>query len=164
MKLFRYTLLAVLCNACIALKAQTDILDARTNYSVGQVVTVSGIITSGADLGSVRYLQDASAGIALYPGGDWAEWTFEPNPGDEISITGEISEYNGLLEVGPNLSAVELLSSDNPLPDAQIISPNQLAENLETILKRVESNLDRGSDNIASIWVKTTMGKAVRLG
>lgn len=131
MKLFRYTLLAVLCNACIALQAQTNILDARTNYSVGQVVTVSGIITSGADLGSVRYLQDESAGIALYPGGDWAEWTFEPNPGDEISITGELSEYNGLLEVGPNLSMVELLSSGNPLPGAQIISPNQLAENLE---------------------------------
>ncbi len=40
----------------------------------------------------------------------------------------------------------------------------QLADNLETILKRVESNLDRGNDNIASIWVKTTMGRAVRLG
>ena len=40
----------------------------------------------------------------------------------------------------------------------------QLADNLETILKRVESNLDRGNDNISSIWVKTTMGRAVRLG
>ena len=44
------------------------------------------------------------------------------------------------------------------------MSKEQLADNLETILKRVESNLDRGTDNIASIWVKTTMGKAVRLG
>ena len=41
---------------------------------------------------------------------------------------------------------------------------NAPADNLETILKRVESNLDRGTDNIASIWVKTSMGKAVRLG
>ena len=44
------------------------------------------------------------------------------------------------------------------------MSKEQLADNLETILKRVESNLDRGTDNIASIWVKTSMGKAVRLG
>ena len=131
MKIFRYTLLALLCNACIGMSAQTDIQDARSNYSVGQVVTVSGIITSGADLGSVRYLQDASAGIALYPGADWSDWTFEPNPGDEISITGEITEYNGLLEVGPNLSAVELLSSGNALPEPQIITPNQLAESYE---------------------------------
>ena len=39
----------------------------------------------------------------------------------------------------------------------------QLAENLETVLKRVESHLDRGDQNIASVWVKTTMGKAVRV-
>ena len=139
MKAIKYSLLALLWNACIGLSAQTDILDARTNYSVGQVVTVSGIITSGADLGSVRYLQDATAGIALYPGSDWADWTFEPNPGDELSITGEISEYNGLLEVGPNLSAVELLSSGNELPAAQIITPSQLGENLEGQLVEIQA-------------------------
>ena len=63
---------------------------------------------------------------------------------------------------------VPVRSKDRPtfhVPFGNIsMSQNQLAENLETILKRVESNLDRGSDNIASIWVKTTMGKAVRLG
>ena len=121
------------------MSAQTDIQDARSNYSVGQVVTVSGIITSGADLGSVRYLQDTSAGIALYPGPDWSDWTFEPNPGDEISITGEITEYNGLLEVGPNLSAVELLSSGNALPEPQIITPNQLAESYEGEIVEIPS-------------------------
>ena len=63
---------------------------------------------------------------------------------------------------------VPVRSKDRPtfhVPFGNIsMSQDQLAENLETILKRVESNLDRGSDNIASIWVKTTMGKAVRLG
>jgi len=38
-----------------------------------------------------------------------------------------------------------------------------LVENLETVLKRIESHLDRGDQNIASVWVKTTMGKAVRV-
>ena len=131
MKAIKYSLLGLLLNACIVVQAQTDILDARTNYSVGQVVTVTGIVTSGADLGSVRYLQDATAGIALYPGSDWSSWTFEPNPGDEISITGELTEYNGLLEVGPSLSNVQLLSSGNDLPDPQIITPYQMGENLE---------------------------------
>ena len=63
---------------------------------------------------------------------------------------------------------VPVRSKDRPtfhVPFGNIsMSHDQLAENLETILKRVESNLDMGSDNIASIWVKTTMGKAVRLG
>ena len=63
---------------------------------------------------------------------------------------------------------VPVRSKDRPtfhVPFGNVsMSQDQLAENLETILKRVESTLDRGSDNIASIWVKTTMGKAVRLG
>jgi len=62
---------------------------------------------------------------------------------------------------------VPVRSKDRPtfhVPIGNVAMPqNQLAENLETIIKRVESSLDRGSDNIASIWVKTTMGRAVRL-
>jgi len=63
---------------------------------------------------------------------------------------------------------VPVRSKDRPtfhVPFGNVaMSKEQLADNLETILKRVESTLDRGTDNIASIWVKTTMGKAVRLG
>ena len=63
---------------------------------------------------------------------------------------------------------VPVRSKDRPtfhVPFGNVsMSQEQLAENLETILKRVESNLDRGTDNIASIWVKTSMGKAVKLG
>jgi large subunit ribosomal protein L1 len=63
---------------------------------------------------------------------------------------------------------VPVRSKDRPtfhVPFGNVSMPQeQLADNLETILKRVESNLDRGNDNIASIWVKTTMGRAVRLG
>ena len=63
---------------------------------------------------------------------------------------------------------VPVRSKDRPtfhVPSGNVaMTKEQLADNLETILKRVESNLDRGTDNIASIWVKTTMGKAVRLG
>ena len=56
---------------------------------------------------------------------------------------------------------VPVRSKDRPtfhVPFGNVsMSQEQLAENLETILKRVESNLDRGTDNIASIWVKTTV-------
>ncbi|MAQ63497.1 MAG: 50S ribosomal protein L1 [Euryarchaeota archaeon] len=62
---------------------------------------------------------------------------------------------------------VPVRSKDRPtfhVPIGNVkMSQEQLAENLETILKRVESSLDRGYDNIASVWVKTTMGKSVRL-
>ena len=85
---------------------QDNIFDART-YNVGQTVTVVGVVTSDDNLGSVRYIQDATAGIAIYPGQDWSNWEFTPAIGDSISVTGELTEFNGLLEVGPDLVAVE---------------------------------------------------------
>lgn len=113
--------------------SQTDILDARTNYGVGQTVTVTGIVTSDGNLGIVRYLQDETAGIALYPGGDWSQNGFaDPQPGDELTMTAQLSEYNGLLEVGPDgITQVEVISTGNPLPEAQVITPADMGENLE---------------------------------
>ena len=40
---------------------------------------------------------------------------------------------------------------------------SQIAENIDTVLKRVESKLEKGKMNIASMYVKTTMGPAERL-
>ena len=43
------------------------------------------------------------------------------------------------------------------------MTPEQLADNIETILKRVELKLEKGRMNIASSYVKTTMGPSERL-
>jgi large subunit ribosomal protein L1 len=43
------------------------------------------------------------------------------------------------------------------------MKPEQVAENIETIVKRVEAVLEQGPLNIRSVFVKTTMGPAVRL-
>jgi large subunit ribosomal protein L1 len=39
----------------------------------------------------------------------------------------------------------------------------EMAENLEVVIKRLESKLERGRMNIASMYVKTTMGPAIRV-
>lgn len=75
--------------------SQSNVADART-YSVGQTVTVTAVVTNGAEFGQIRYVQDGSAGIACYGP--------EVNSlllGDSITITGEISEFAGLLEIAP---------------------------------------------------------------
>ena len=95
-----------------------------------------GVVTSDANLGSVRYLQDATAGIAIYPGQDWSTWEFTPAIGDSISVTGELTEFNGLLEVGPDLVAVEDLG-EGILPAPQVISPSQMDESLEGLLVQI---------------------------
>ena len=43
------------------------------------------------------------------------------------------------------------------------MTPEQVAENIEAVVKRVESVLDQGPMNVRSVFVKTTMGPAVRL-
>lgn len=116
--------------------AQDNILDARENYNIGDVVTVTGVVTSDDNLGSVRYLQDATAGIALYPGADWSSWEATPQIGDSLSVTGEITEYNGLLEVGPNLTAVDFFGA-GMLPEPLEITPAQMDESLEGQLVRI---------------------------
>jgi phosphatidylserine/phosphatidylglycerophosphate/cardiolipin synthase-like enzyme len=140
MNTIRISLLAFFAATLSIVSAQTDILDARSNYSVGQSVTVSGIITNDGNLGIVRYLQDETAGIALYPGGDWTQngWD-DPQPGDAVTMTGVLSEYNGLLEVGPdNVTQVDITSSGNALPEAQTVTPDQLGESMEGEIAYIE--------------------------
>jgi len=43
------------------------------------------------------------------------------------------------------------------------MSIEELAENVDVVLKRLLGKLERGKMNIASIYIKTTMGKSVKL-
>jgi len=43
------------------------------------------------------------------------------------------------------------------------MDPAKIAENIETVLKRVETRLEKGKMNIASSYVKTTMGPSERI-
>ena len=43
------------------------------------------------------------------------------------------------------------------------MTPEQIADNIEAILKRVEMKLEKGRMNIASSYIKTTMGPSERL-
>ncbi|MEY3397898.1 MAG: hypothetical protein RL220_492 [Bacteroidota bacterium] len=117
--------------------AQTDILDARENYGVGAVVTVTGICTNGEEMGStVRYIEDGTAGIAIYPGSNWNAWDM-PQRGDIITVTGTITEFNGLLEVGPSLTSVEINSTGNDLPAPQVMGAEDADEDDEGELVEV---------------------------
>ena len=116
--------------------AQADILDARLNYNIGDDVTVVGVVTNDGDLGSVRYIQDETAAIAIYPGDDWTLWDFTPGLGDSITVTGKITEFKGLLEVGPDLTDVTLLG-EGSLPEPLVVTPNQMGESLEGQLVRI---------------------------
>lgn len=63
--------------------------------------------------------------------------------------------------------SVRVRSKDKPtfhcLVGREDMPPEDIAENLEAVLQRVESKLERGRMNIRSAYVKTTMGSSVRV-
>ncbi|MCI1752340.1 MAG: phospholipase D-like domain-containing protein [Flavobacteriales bacterium] len=144
--LVRSTLFSFVCTLTIGLSAQT-VSDAR-NASLGSSVTVSGIITSDPSLGSVRYVQDATGGIAAFPGSGSAPG-FAPNMGDAITLTGTLTNYSGLLEITP-ITAFTVTSSGNALPAAQVITPNGLNESVEGEIVRLEGMTFNASGTFAS--------------
>lgn len=121
-----------------AVQAQIPIAEAR-DLPIGSVVTVNGIITAGNELGTVRYLQDGTAGIAAFPGAG-SQPGFAPARGTDITITGELTLYNGLLEITP-VTSFTINSTGNTLPVPQQITPQQLDESRESELVRINGCL-----------------------
>lgn len=74
--------------------------------SAGTTVTTKGIVTSC--VGTTGYIQDATAAICVFG----ANLTV----GDEIKVTGPLTNYNGLLEIGSTSTAAtvdEIISQNN---------------------------------------------------
>ncbi len=112
--------------------AQNTILQAR-GMPIGTVVTVKGIATNGSELGIIRYFQDATAGIAAYGGSVGVV-----NRGDTITVTGTLKNYNQLLELDP-LTSVVVNSTGNPLPAPIVLTPNQISEQYESRLVKINN-------------------------
>ena len=109
--------------------AQT-IADVRA-MSVGSTVTVTGTIVLGEnDFSSPTvYMQDATAGIAIY---DYAFIdSLDFHRGDSITVTGELYEYNDLLEV-KNLVSYTKEGTAN-IPEPILITTADMIETYDLI-------------------------------
>lgn len=115
--------------------AQADIAAARA-MGVGATVTVTGIVTSGTELGVIRYIQDGTAGLACYPGS--GSVSFTPSRGDSVTLTGTLKEYNGLMELDP-ITNMTVLNTGNTLPTPLLITPSQMDETNEGELVQIEN-------------------------
>ncbi len=125
-------LLGLFASFGMMVSAQTDIANART-FGIGQTVTVTGIATNGSELGSIRYMQDATAGIAAY-----GTAMSGVNRGDSITVTGPLIEFSGLLEISPAATVVNHGPAVNP-PAALQIPITAAVEALESQLMQVDN-------------------------
>ena len=76
--------------------SQANIGAARA-MGVGSTVTITGIVTNGDELGPIRYIEDATAGMALYDPAVLGAVV----RGEEVTVTGVLVNYNGLMEMQP---------------------------------------------------------------
>lgn len=106
--------------------------------AIGSTVTVRGIVTSGQELGFIRYLQDGTAGIAAYPGTGSAPGFTNVTAGDSVSITGPTKQYFNLLEIDP-IQGFTIHASGKPLPAPNLITPVGLNETVEGTLIRINN-------------------------
>ena len=111
--------------------AQTDIATARA-LGIGANVTITGIITNGDELGVIRYIEDNTGGMALY-----STSLSSLQRGDEVTVTGVLVDYNGLLEMTPVNSSVTNNTGNSSTP--QLITPIQVGEATESELIQINN-------------------------
>lgn len=109
--------------------SQQSIENARSK--VGQEITVSGIVTNGEELGVIRYFQDETAGLSAYGNAGTVL-----QRGDSATITGTLKNYKNLLEINP-ITSVTVHTSNNPVPQPQLITVDQIGENHESQLVQI---------------------------
>lgn len=129
--------------------AQQTVAQAR-NSGIGNTVTVKAIVTADSTLypssGVTIYFQDNTAGLSAFNPGTLLD---NVRQGDSIEITGELSQFNQLLQISP-VSAVTVLSSNNPLPaPISVTLSNGWVQQYECMLVEVNGVTINGSGNFS---------------
>ncbi len=133
MKKFKLLILLILFIGFSSINAQVISIDSARTLPFTDTVTITGIVTNGSELGTIRYLEDGTAGIAAY-----SSSLSSVNRGDSIVITGVLKNYNYLLELDPVISHT-VVSTGITMPTPQLITPNLLDENHEGELVRINN-------------------------
>ena len=98
---------------------------------VGQTVTVQGVVFSPnyQTTHNSYYISDGTAGTDIFM---YSPPLFYWNMGDELRITGVVTQYNGMSEIVPTDSTGwVLMSTGNPTPDPIVITLAQYKANPE---------------------------------
>ncbi|MER2260939.1 MAG: DUF6359 domain-containing protein [Psychrobacillus sp.] len=116
-----------------------SIAEARAITDPNKVIRVIGTATTGLGYwgGKAFYIQDETGGLYVYTS------SADVNPGDIVELEGKISPYSGELQIQP--TTIKKLSSGNPLPSFQEITPagvNEQTQGERVLLNHVTiSNL-----------------------
>ncbi|MBI4930078.1 MAG: hypothetical protein HY841_04885 [Bacteroidetes bacterium] len=129
----------------IAVQIFAQTISQVRSSALNTTVTIRGVVTNGSELGSLRYVQDATAGISMY-GSNLSS----VNRGDSVVATGTLTSYNNLLEITP-VTSFSVLATGRPLPTPFVITPSQMIETYEAELVKFNNcTFPSGGNNFAS--------------
>jgi hypothetical protein len=147
--------------ASFAVNAQiTTIAAARSQSnaitaSSAPTVSTKGIVLNGSELGTTRYIQDATGGIAVFS----SSATSTINRGDSITVSGPMVGRYGVLQIATtSLNAAPLVvtktSSNNTLPAPTVLTNSQFfntatAEPTESKLIRINGGTFAATGNFS---------------
>lgn len=121
-----------------ACMGQIPIQQARSQV-IGSSVTISGIVTNGNELGTIRYIEDGTGGLPAYPGtGSVPGFATQVERGDSITVTGVLYDYNGLLELSP-ITGFTVHAKGTIPPDPPSRTLAEIQESLEGTIARFVS-------------------------
>ncbi len=130
----KYSLLLVsLLFLSLDIFSQTISISEARSKAIGTIVTVSGIASNGAEFGTIRFIQDATAGIAIYD-----NTLTDIERGDSVVVTGELTEFNGLLEIS-NVSSWERFALGKEITPSDLNPADAYQESHEGQLVRVRN-------------------------
>ncbi|HKJ44316.1 MAG TPA: T9SS type A sorting domain-containing protein [Balneolales bacterium] len=92
---------------------------------VGSTVTIAGRVSVSGQLGGPAYMQDSTAGIALYDSNLYSSIVI----GDTLVVTGQLSDYHDLLEL-TNITIV-YQGNNQVIPQPIDITTNTITESFE---------------------------------
>lgn len=140
---------------------QTTIVAARSvsnsiSTTTAPTVFTKGIVLNGSELGSIRYIQDATGGLAIFS----TTALNSINRGDTITVSGPMVGRYGTLQVAttslnPAPLVVTKTHSNNVLPAPQVLTNTQFfttatAEPTEGKLVRINGGTFAQSGNFSS--------------
>ncbi|MEW6623797.1 MAG: S-layer homology domain-containing protein [Bacillota bacterium] len=124
-----------------------SILDVK-KLPVNTEAEVQGVVTLVTHTNEA-YIQDELAGLQVFI----SNIKNKVKPGDLIKARGKVSQYNGELQIVPNsLDDIDILSSDNPVPEPLEVTLQQLVQTQGRVT--VSQALDNYAGNEKTITVR----------
>lgn len=105
----------------------------------GTTVSVAGRVTESIAFDGPVFIQDATAGIAVYD----PSLLLKVRPGDSLRVNGTLTDYHSLLEISGNIS-YSIVPSKFSKPAPRSVTVSSVGENLEgqlVVIKQARFNV-----------------------